>query len=778
MTFSEGLAKLKSWFKPNKKRLWIALLLACAFYVTFPEKLFNEPKSTIVLDAQGDLLSAKIASDGQWRFPDADSIPASLEAAILEFEDAYFYFHPGINPVSMTRALWHNITGGKIVSGGSTISMQVIRLSRKGQARTYFEKLIEVYLALRMEFSYSKEEILRLYVSNAPYGGNVVGVEAASWRYFSRPLHQLSWAEVSLLAVLPNAPSLMHPGRNRDALVQKRNRLLNKLKTQGYLDEIGYSLATMETLPDAPNPLPSNAFHLLDFAVKSGKEGQRLYATIDAHLQNALTEKLDRYVRFLAQNEVHNACAMIVSLKTGEVKAYVGNSMINEARSPYVDIIQAPRSSGSILKPFLYGLAFEKGLLHPNTFVRDVPISIGRYAPENFDKSFQGVLPAKEALAKSLNIPATLLLQDYGLPVFYEDLQHLGFSTIHRPVNNYGLTLILGGAEVSLWDLARIYTQQALALKSSVGQLYDSVGFSLWKGEVEEPSQRNIAPGAWWQVAEALTDVQRPDLNKDWKRFSSSRKIAWKTGTSHGFRDAWAVGFDGSHLVAVWVGNADGEGRPGLTGTSTAAPLMFEAFQLLPKGDWFYKPDGNLKYTTLCAVTGMAASQFCPKDSVEIPTEAKHPSLCENHSLAVLNERNERVFYDCANGPTHDSILFNLDPVAAYFYAFKHPNYRPLPPFSSSCSDKQDQRQLAVIYPETGSEIIIPKNLSGQFEEVVLQATHVDSEASLFWHVDDRFVGQTTGNHQLSVQLESGAHILMITDEHGNTEKSAFQVYK
>lgn len=769
---------VRTWILRFKKQFILLFVLAVSFYLTFPHRLFNDPKSTIVLDEKGVLLSAKIASDGQWRFPDTESIPLALETAILEFEDAYFYQHPGVNPVSMVRALWQNLTGGEIISGGSTITMQVIRLSRKGQARTYFEKLIELYLAIRMEFSYSKEEILRLYVSNAPYGGNVVGVEAASWRYFSRPLHMLSWAEVSMLAVLPNSPALIHLGRNREALLSKRNRLLKKLHESGFLDETSYSLSLMEVLPNEPRPLPRNAFHLLDYAVKSGKQGQRVSSTIDAHLQEALTDKVNRYVHFLSQNEVHNACALIVSLETGAVKAYVGNAMMEEARSPYVDIVQASRSSGSILKPFLYGLAMEKGLIHPNSFVRDVPISIGKYAPENFDKSFEGVLPAKEALSKSLNVPATLLLQDYGLPIFYEDLQNLGFTTINRSVGNYGLTLILGGAEVTLWELAKIYTQQALALKAATGSVSDSVGFNIWRNEVDKSPSKLIEPGAWWQVATALTDVQRPDLNKEWKRFSSSRTIAWKTGTSHGFRDAWAIGFDGSHLVAVWVGNADGEGRPGLTGTSTAAPLMFEAFQLLPKGHWFYKPDGNLKPSSLCAVTGLSPSQFCPKVRVEIPMNATRPNNCEAHDLILLNEANQRVFHDCADGPTHDSIWFNLDPVAAYFYGFKHPSYRSLPPFSPSCGSKQDKRQMAIIYPEFGSDIIVPRNFSGEFEDVVLQSTHNDPDATLFWHIDDAFVGRTFGDHRLSVSLELGQHNLMIMDEAGNAEKTSFSVYK
>jgi penicillin-binding protein 1C len=760
-----------------RQRLIVLASIIGAFVVLFPDQLFHDPTSTVLLDSNGELLGAQIAADGQWRFPDVDSVPANLETAILLFEDEYFHWHPGVNPASMMRATWQNVKAKRVVSGGSTITMQVIRLSRKGKSRSLFEKCIELYLAIRLEFEYSKDEIVQLYVSNAPYGGNVVGVEAAAWRYFNRPLDQLSWAEVSTLAVLPNAPALMHPGRNRDALRYKRDRLLGKLLLRQVIDSTEYSLSLMEPIPDQPKTLPADAYHLLDYANKQGRSGQRIHSTIDANLQYHLSRDLNQYVRQLSENQVHNACAMIVSLSDGEVKAYVGNATIPEARSPYVDIIHAPRSSGSILKPFLYARALEAGLIHTNTLLKDVPISIGKYAPLNFDKSFEGVVPAKEALARSLNIPATLLLKQYGLAPFYEDLKELGFQSIDRGVDNYGLTLILGGAEVTLWDLAKSYTSQAMGVKSATSDNFGSLGMKIWENQERVKSEMVFDPGAWWMICEALTDVQRPGLHKDWKRFSSSRRIAWKTGTSHGFRDAWAVGVDGDHLVAVWVGNADGEGRPGLTGTSTASPLMFQAFEFLPQGEWFYKPEGNLRFINLCEKSGLAPGINCPVIQTESPMNAAVPSVCDRHMRIWVNEEDKRVFRNCAEGDIRDTSWFELDPVSGYFYGKHNHSYRPVPPLAKTCSTNEKQNQLAIIYPTPGAEIVIPRNFKGDFEVVQLQAT-VSDNGTLYWHLDETYIGTTTSMHQLTLEIGQGQHLLTVLDESGQVVKCQFKVYR
>lgn len=759
----------------KQKRWWVLLGVFVFFLAYFPDPLFSDPNSTVILDRNGRLLSAQIATDGQWRFPEVDSVPKNLEQCILLFEDEYFYSHIGFNPISILRAFYQNLNSNKVVSGGSTISMQVIRLSRKNPSRTYWEKLLEIYLALRLEAGFSKEEILKMYVSHAPYGGNVVGVEAASWRYFSRSIDRLSWAEYALLAVLPNAPSLLHPGKNADLLLNKRNRLLQKLADKKIIDETTRSLAAIEPLPFKPKALPDIAYHILSRANVSGKSGQKVKTTIDFTLQETFAEKLNQYLKIISQNEIYNACGIVLKVETGEVLAYLGNASNENTKSRFVDLIEAKRSSGSILKPFLYGKAFESGLLHPNSLMRDVPVTIGKYAPQNFDKTFSGMMAADKALARSLNIPAALLLREYGLGIFHENLKNFGFSTIEKSANHYGLTLILGGAEVKLWDVAKAYQWQANQLAKNAGNIEQSAQIHLWETPFDS-TLKSIDPAAWWQVSEALSDVIRPGAQQDWQRFSSSQKIAWKTGTSHGFRDAWAAGYNAEYLVAVWVGNADGEGRPGLTGVSAAAPLMFNFFDYLKSEKWFYRPEGYFKKQKLCAITGKIPNENCPSIESSMPDIADLEPQCSSHSIVFLNEKGQQANRDCAEN-LKDTVWFHLDPVAGYFYRLNHPSYRPLPSFSDDCGFRENQR-IAIIYPTDGAKILLPKNFSGVREALQLQATHAEGNSILYWHLNESYIGSTTNQHRITITPTEGQHKLLVMDEDGNEVSVIFSIEK
>ncbi|MFK8037075.1 MAG: penicillin-binding protein 1C [Crocinitomicaceae bacterium] len=755
--------------KVNKRKLIGLILFSFIFYWCFPNQLFNHPYSTVLNDDDSQLLSAKIAEDGQWRFPELDSVPKALEACILYFEDEYFYWHPGVNPVSIVRAVTQNISSGKTISGGSTITMQVLRMSRNNPPRTYWEKLKEIYLAMRMEFSYSKSEILKLYASHAPYGGNVVGAEAAAWRYFNRPLNQLSWAEYATLAVLPNAPSLIRPGKNSTKLKTKRDRLLKKLMDHEVIDSSTYSLSLLESLPERPNDLPTNAYHLLEHISQQGQKGERIQSTINGDLQIQVTESVNNYVKHLQENSVNNACALVIDLETANVKAYVGNANFEGSNAAFVDLIQARRSSGSILKPFLYANAIEEGLIHPSTLLRDVPVSINGFSPSNFNKEYEGVVRAEKALARSLNVPATNLLKDFGMVRFYEQLSNLGFTTIDRSADNYGLTLILGGAEVSLWEVAQSYANQARKLNSFfIDENILRTGVRLVESEELPNNSATYDYGTWWLVSNALLEVQRPGLEGGWRKYSSSRKVAWKTGTSFGFRDAWAVGYDAKYLVAVWVGNAQGEGRPGLTGVSTAAPLMFNIFQHLSDQAWFEKPLANLKLINLCKTSGLSASPNCPTIQVEAAEQSKMPTHCTYHQIIHLNAEYKRVYKGCvSDSEISDTNWFVLDPIVSHYYKQNHPNYDNIPPFSKKCQ-QSDQGILAIIYPQDRTEVIIPKNFDQEYEKVVVEATHNNSEAQLFWHLDDVYVGLTVGKHQLSLDIKPGSHQLSILDEQGN----------
>ena len=597
-----NLSSLKHLVNKYKYLYTILLSFFIFYYFCLPTSLFTNQFSTVVYDRDGNLAGARIAGDGQWRFPDDSIVSEKFNKAIITFEDQYFRYHPGFNPVSILRAVKQNIEAGKIISGGSTISVQVIRLFRNHKKRSIIEKIIEIFLSTRLEVGYSKNEILRLYSLNAPFGGNVVGINAASWRYFGRSPKNLSWAEAALLAILPNSPSSIHPGKNREHLLNKRNLLLKRLYVKGAMDKNMYELSLLEPIPIKPLPLPDFCPQLTEL-LKNKYKGKAIESTIKCSIQENISRIVLDYSNQLQINEIHNACVLVLEVNTGNVLAYVGNvpgiSSVNDGRE--VDLIQASRSTGSILKPLLYTAMLQEGLILPGTLIPDIPTRISGFKPDNYDLSFDGAVPAKRALARSLNIPAVRMLQNYGVPKFQNFLQKMGMQTLVFSPEHYGLTLIVGGAEGKLWDIVGIYAGLARTLNSYTaynrysGDLihppvicYQKSGSGINKNNSETPVIVNA--GAIWSTFEALIEVNRPEEEAGWVNLSSSRKIAWKTGTSYGFRDAWAIGTTPEFVVGVWVGNADGEGRPGLTGVGSAAPLLFRVFNTLPQTSWFQKP--------------------------------------------------------------------------------------------------------------------------------------------------------------------------------------------
>ena len=409
---------MKLFRSKSKRRFLIATallaILTFAFAFSLPRRLFEDPYSTVLMAKDGELLCATIASDGQWRFPETKSVPEKFSEALIAFEDKRFYSHLGVDPLSLARAVRQNISDRRIVSGGSTVTMQVVRLSRKGRDRTIFQKIIEMILAVRLEMRHSKEEILAIYASHAPFGGNVVGLDAACWRYFGRTPDQLSWGEASLLAVLPNAPSLMHPGKNREKLRVKRDRLLDRLIELGKIDETTAALAKEEKIPEEPQALPQYARHLLTRAAGDGRAQHVITSTVDYSLQVQAEFIIRNHNTRLAANQVHNAAAIVLDVATGKVLAYVGNTGSNNPENHVdVDVIRSSRSTGSILKPFLFAAMLDEGKMLPKTLFPDVPTLINGFSPQNFSMQYDGAVPANKALIRSLNIPAVHMLKAY-----------------------------------------------------------------------------------------------------------------------------------------------------------------------------------------------------------------------------------------------------------------------------------------------------------------------------------------------------------------------------
>lgn len=786
-TAKRVLKRFWNWVLCNKKKSIIGFLVLVIYYFSLPKTLFQEPYSTVIESSDGELLAAKIAQDGQWRFPASDSIPYKFKKCIVYYEDEHFYYHFGFNPAAMYKAFWQNRKAGKIVRGGSTITQQVIRLSRNHQKRSYFEKIIELILATRLEFRHSKEKILDLYASHAPFGGNVVGIEMASWRYFGVQSHQLSWAESATLAVLPNAPSLIYPGKNQEKLLIKRNALLQKLYSEKVIDKLTLELSLKEPLPQKPYNLPQIAPHLLQKIAKTHL-GKRIKTTINSSLQNRVNQIANYYYNQYKQNEVHNLAILVIDVANRDIISYVGNSSTDVMHDKDVDIITAPRSTGSILKPLLYASMLDDGEILPNTLVADIPTQISGYSPQNFNLTFDGAVPAQRALSRSLNIPAVLMLQQHSVYKFYEALQRYKLKNINKHPDHYGLSLILGGAESNLWDLCKTYANLTSTLNHySAKNKYRTNEFldlNYQKDFIQdfgqESKEKNIVgAGAVYLTYNAMKEVNRPEGDEAWKFYDSSLQIAWKTGTSFGNRDAWAIGTNSKYVVGVWIGNASGEGRPELTGVESAAPVLFDVFNLLPKKNWFSKPLNDLETVEVCTLSGYIAQEDCPKRNELITKKGKKTPVCPYHKLIHLDKTEQyRVSSNCENV---ENIVtknwFVLPPVMEWYYKNVHIDYKPLPPYRDDCFEAQ-QQTMDFIYPKTSSKIFLAKNFESKIQPVILKVAHSNRNSKLYWYIDNVYKGETQTFHEMPIDAQTGKHTITVVDEQGNEIRRKIEIIR
>lgn len=718
----------------------VSLLLLWLFCL--PRNLFdNVAYSTVVTASDGSLLGARVADDGQWRFPPCDSVPDKFAKALIEYEDRSFYSHFGVSMRGIGRAVKQNISNGRVVSGGSTISMQTIRLHRRGP-RNIFEKVVEIFLATRLELRYSKNEILRMYASHAPFGGNVVGIDAALWRYLGNDGNDMSWAEAATLAVLQNAPATIHLSKNRDKLLAKRNRLLKRLYEKGDICEDEYELAIDEPLIGKPFPMPSVAPHLVEFYHRT-QHGMRTKTDIRYSLQQRVEDVAASWRSELALSGIMDLAVVVANVKSDAIIAYCGNAdMTADRNGKWVDIVRSPRSSGSILKPLLYCAAMQEGVILENTILPDVPTDFGGFAPKNFDGAFAGVVPANEALALSLNVPNVYLLKKFGVARFASILQKCGVSTLIRPAHKYGLSLVLGGAEITLLDIVKCYAK--IARFNSEFPLNDSI--------------------AIYSMLDAMRQVNRPD-QLDYSRVSDIQNIAWKTGTSYGSRDGWAIGVTPGYVVGVWVGNADGSGVADLTGARTAGPVMFDIFNLLPPSGWFMQPEGDETY--VCINSGHLAGKYCKeKELRKVPKNALKSQPCPYCREIPVSVDGLRRVADCSE-PMEMKSYFILPSLQKYFFKQQHPDYIE-PPMNANIADK-----IKYIYPANGAVVSIPES---QDNVMICKATHADPTATLFWHLDNTFIEATADIHQIQIKPCSGVHRLTVIDNTGSEAKIEFVV--
>ncbi len=744
-----------------------------------PSPLFQTDYSSVVTDRSGSILRVFLNREEQWLFPPAEvDPPEKLRIAVLYFEDRHFFAHSGVHLPSIVRALSQNVTAGRRVSGGSTITMQLARIADP-KPRTLRAKVLEMFQAWRIEATHDKSAILRLYVDHAPYGGNIRGVRAASLFYFGKGTESLSWAEAATLAVLPNAPSLVSPVADGGALKAKRNRLLKALAAAGYMNSETLEGALAEDVPRGRIQPPFEAPHFTRFvtARNAGHVSPNM-TTLDLDIQHTV-ERLTRFHGKLLQRQgVANLAVLVVDTPSGEVRAYLGSSdFFDREDAGQVDGLQSPRSTGSILKPFLYALAIDDGMLLPESLVEDVPVTFGGFAPRNIDLRHRGLVPMGDALTASLNVPAAVTLSQVGLERFYSLLRQCGLTTLFRRPEDYGLPLVFGGAEATPWDIARLYRGLA------TGDFSDLTYRVPAKGGRDVSADGSVAPsaplsdGSRSLILETLRDVGRPGADALWGRFSDGFPVAWKTGTSYGQRDAWAIGVTPEWTTVVWAGDFEGSPNPDLRSTTAAAPLLFDVMNTLAisrKPTWFEADHDSLKLIEVCAATGFRATPDCPDTAfVRAPRGARPLRTCPYHRT---------VFVDTVTGHRVDSRCWVPGRYEARHQPAVPPEAMPympgaaaLPTWAPECGG-QTSGDVAIAYPSNQARLFLPRDIHGRRQAITVRASHRSRAARLFWYLDEALIGETERSHQLVLPLTAGEHRLTVLDGDGNRDSVRFFV--
>jgi penicillin-binding protein 1C len=515
--------------------------------------------------------------------------------------------------------------------------------------------------------------------------------------------------------------------------------------------------------------------------------------TLQKNLQQQTSNILEQHHQKLKGNGIQNVAALILDIERNEVISYVGNVFHPEDAEveSYVDMIPAKRSPGSTLKPLLYAAMLQDGQLLPKTLLADIPTQVAGYMPQNFNLTYDGAVHADIALARSLNVPAVRMLQQYRTERFYELMQRLGVKSLDKGPSHYGLSLILGGGENSMWEISSAYASLARHLNhfgSNSGRFdpNDYAQPSLIKGvmpqKIEQKSnQAPLSAAAIWHMFEAMQDLVRPGDEENWSQFISSRRVAWKTGTSFGFRDAWAIGLTPGYLVCVWAGNADGEGRPGLTGVQVAAPILFDVIKLLPRTPWFEQPFDQMRKMAICQMSGNKASEACsPIDTAWVIKSKTPQPTCTYHQMVHLDQTgNYRVNSSCEQplNMLHQP-WFILPPAMEWYYKNKHAQYKMLPPYKPGCEPEENYAVMEIIYPKRLSSLYIPKELDGKEGKAVIELAHRQKNIKVFWYLDGVFIGTTKEFHQLGIAPPNGRHILLVEDENGERIELPFEVVR
>ena len=690
-----------------------------------------KPQATRVYDRHQRLVRMHLSADGFWRFrADPQEVPEVLSRAVVTFEDRFFHWHCGVNPFSLVRAAVHNLRHERL-TGGSTITMQVARMMHR-RPRTLSSKVIEIFNALQLEWHFSKAEILNFYLNLAPFGGNVEGVAAAGRIYFDKPLKSLSTAEIAVLTTVPKNPNANRPDRSID-LAAKRRRVIRTLERHAVITPDQARRALAEPLLARRHAPVFSAPHFTDRVHAQSNPRARIDTTLDRGLYAFVRQRLAEKVDQLAYLKVHNAAAVVIHNPSLEVRAYVGShDYFNTQAGGQNDGVRMVRSPGSALKPFIYARALDAGLITPNEHLYDIPMTVGGYAPRNFDQRFYGVVTAAEALQASLNIPAielNLLLADNSL---YELLRQAGVRTVDQGKAHYGAAIAVGGLGISLLDLTHLYT--ALA---NGGRL-SALNMTRREGVDVGAARQLFSPEAAWLVSEILADGFRREFSAHWTSVTDIPKVAFKTGTSAGGRDLLTLGYNRAYTVGVWLGNFDGTPTRDLTGIDAASGIMFEIFRHLSRGQragWMARPPG-LKRETICPGILDAADGFCP-DAIEdwVIAGRARPRSCGRLRAEVMA-------YLVETGRLENMRSLRLH----------------------ECFDAVAALKPHIAAPHDGAVFAVNAAHGQRFGKVQLRCYSFNADPAIYWMVDAESPRSARSGQSLLLPLAAGRHRIACLD--------------
>lgn len=748
----------------------IPILTFLALDLAFPLPTESD-YSRLVLDKNGRVLHGFLSQDEKWRMHTGlDEISPDIKSAFLAKEDKYFYYHLGVNPAAIVRAVWNNVAAGRRTSGASTITMQVARLMEPKE-RTYLNKVQEMFRALQLEWHLSKDEILQLYLNRAPYGGNIEGIKAASLIYFGRLPDQLSLSQIVALTIIPNRPNQLTIGRHNETIKTERDRWIRRLNDEGVFSDERSQAALREPFAYSRLEVPRQAPHL-SLRLRSQFPDQfTIKSSLNREIQSRAENLLYAANRRLRYRGIRQAAAIVIDNQTMQVVAYVGSpDFYSDAEAGQVDGVRAVRSPGSTLKPLIYALAVDLGTVTPKTVVADVPVHIDGYSPENYDSNYNGAVTIEDALAYSLNIPAVKTLQQIGVPTLVDKLIEADFRQILLDRNKLGLSVALGGCGTRLEELALLYASFANQGRYSKANWLHADSTSVTK--------RIVSAEAAFLITQSLTRLTRPDLPNSASASLRVPKVAWKTGTSYGRRDAWSIGYNRNYTIAVWVGNFNNEGVPDLSGAEIATPILFDLFNTIDytsTNQWYDIP-ANLQYRFVCPVTGNARAENCEHAVVDwfIPgvssnQTCKHlveVSVSPDESISYCTRCRPLVGFKRKLYPDYPAdLLAWMDRVGV--------RYDKIPAHNPECTRVLASNPPRIVSPTANQEYLIDR---ADDAEIKLSAETAVDVSLLYWYVNDRLVGTSMPGQDFFVKVDPGKIKISCTDDRGRNSDITFSV--